>query len=575
LRRLTVGILLLIAAPAQAAPLHEVPFQPRSAAATCLRATATPGTLAIFGPISGRTSATDLLADGTRLTDRVRLGALADCAAVAVDPGGAAVLAGPVARGPETAQLRAVARDPAGTFGAPVTLGPSALVGSGVAAAVSPAGHAVVVWVQRRGDPFDDEAPTRIVAARRAPGGAFGPPVAVSGWRRGDAFGAASVAAGIDAAGTATVAALLPAGRVGYERAGVARAAPGAPFAAQLLAKRVLFPSRVALAVAADGSTLLAYDSENGVRAYQRRPADARFGAVLSSADDPRLLSFDRSPVVAVRNGGGGLVAWRSSSDATVPGVTAAVRSTAGPFGQPRIVARGVAGGGSFGEAVIIVVGGGRPAPPLDGGNADLRVALAPDGRAILAWAAGSDQSVRTARMHVATGSLGGGFGAPRQLGGPVRDVNGVAPLFLSDGRAVAAWTDNADGMFLKRSHGRLHLAVEGAPEPAELPRPGLRVRAKRTQRLLQPQGLAVRVACARACDLRAAVRSHARQSLAVTRSLRAGRSAVLHLGAFQINPSRQRRVRVVVTATAPGGRLRSTVSRHIRVVRRVPRTAR
>jgi hypothetical protein len=571
LRRLIILAFLLIAAPAQAAPLNELPFQPRPGAATCLRATATPGTLAILGPITQRTSATDLLANGTTRTDRVRLGALVDCAAVAADPGGAAVIAGGVRRGPDRARLRVVARDPGGAFGAPVALGSSAIIDASVAAAVSPSGHAVVAWTQRRGDPFGDRTPVRIVAARRAPGGTFGPPVALTAWRPTEGFGGPDVEAGIDAAGNATVAWLLPAGRFGErQRAAVARAAPGAPFSAQRLARHVDEPSRVALAVAPDGSSLLAFDGIEGVQVFERRPADARYTAVLSSRGD-RPVSFDRSPVVAVRNGGGGLVAWRTETDTAAAGVTAAVRATAGAFGRPRVVARGVEGGGSFGEAFAVVVGGDRPLPPEDVGNAALRAALAPDGRAILAWGDDSSDLTRASRMRVATGSLATGFGPPQQLGGPIRDVNGVAALLRADGRMAAAWTDNAGGGFFQRGKGRLHLAVEGAPELPEPARPGLRVRVKRTQHLLRSQGIVARASCVRACDLRAAARTRNSEPIPLVRTLRAGGTAVLHLGAFQVHVAHQRRVRIVVTATAPGGRLRSTVSRHVVVVRRIP----
>ncbi|HET8756596.1 MAG TPA: hypothetical protein VFM58_11320, partial [Solirubrobacteraceae bacterium] len=61
MRRLTVLIFLLVAAPAQAAPLNELPFveRPDGGQATCLRATGAPGALALHVP-----RGTELFNDG-------------------------------------------------------------------------------------------------------------------------------------------------------------------------------------------------------------------------------------------------------------------------------------------------------------------------------------------------------------------------------------------------------------------------------------------------------------------------------------------------------------------------------
>lgn len=177
----------------------------------------------------------------------------------------------------------------------------------------------------------------------------------------------------------------------------------------------------------------------------------------------------------------------------------------------------------------------------------------------------GNERSQGAVTTRLAAGTLGGAFGAPRRLGGPARDINGVAPLFLPDGRAAVAWTDNS-GSFIPQRHGRLHVAVEGAPEAAERAAPVLRVRAAATQRLYRSQSVALRASCAQACDLRAWITSRNGSPGAVTRTLRAGRSVSLRLGD---GARGNRRARVVVTATAPGGRLRSSVSRHVRVIQR------
>jgi hypothetical protein len=169
---------------------------------------------------------------------------------------------------------------------------------------------------------------------------------------------------------------------------------------------------------------------------------------------------------------------------------------------------------------------------------------------------------------HVAAGSLAAGFGVPQRLGGPVRDVNGLAPLFLADGRAALAWTDNTGGLLAQHA-GRLHVAVDGAPPATPAPAPELRVRAAGHQRLFTSQGLKVQVGCAAACDVRATLRSRDRGAAAITRTLRAGRAANLELAAPGLEAQRRVRVRMLVTATAPDGHRRTTISCHIVLVRR------
>src|SRR5687768_17744784 len=169
---LAVALAVLAApAPAAAAPLNELPFEQRPGIATCLRAPGA-GDLALYGR-----GGVDLRAAGdagAAPVPAVRIRRLTECAAVATAPGGAGVVAGAVRGDPP--EIRAAVRDPGGAFGAPARLGTGAVFGSSVSAAVSPAGHAVVAWAQVRGEPHPRRpARFRIVAARRAPGGAFGP----------------------------------------------------------------------------------------------------------------------------------------------------------------------------------------------------------------------------------------------------------------------------------------------------------------------------------------------------------------------------------------------------------------
>ncbi len=576
--RLAVLIVLLTAPAAQAAPLAEQAFEPlpNRAVATCLRATGTPSGLAIFGPISARSSSTDLLAAGpagTTRTARVDLGSLVDCAAVATAPGGAAVVAGAV-QSRARVEVRAVVQDPGGAFAAPVTLGDTTDDGPEVAAAVSPSGHAVVAWVQTRGAPRSGDPPFRIVAARRAPGGGFGAFQRLTPWRRGLAFAGVHVTAGIDAGGVATVAWARPSATRGRALSGeltveTASAAPGAAFVLQRLANRVLEATEVALAVAPDGWAVVAHAGSGGTRAFERAPGATRFSTAFRAE-----LAEDRAPTVAIRDGGGAVVAWRHGSELDVAGVEATARPAAGTFPDARTVAAPGNDDPNFGlsTAELSVVG-----PfPADEGNWTLRSALAPDGRALLAWGGSRAAAAGGALIpHVAAGTLAGAFGPPQALGSPVRDVNGVAPVFLPDGRAGLAWTDNvafeAFGLRLPSGTGRLHLAVEAAaaaPEPA-LPR--LRVRAHRTQRLFDGQRLKVRATCDRACDLRAVLHDGSFDRGSITRTLLGAGTARFAFPSADPDLRARRRSRVVVQATGPGGHALTGARVRVKVIRRQP----
>jgi hypothetical protein len=573
LRRLTILLFLLVAPAAHAAPLVERPFEPlpNRGPAACLRATGTPGGLALFGPLSRRSGATDLLtatAGGTTSVARVISAVTIDCAATAT-AGGAAVVAVPVVRprGSRDDEVRAVVRDAGGAFGAQAHLGDIDLTRPAVTAAVSPGGQAVVAWAQRRGSATSAKARFRIVAARRAPGGDFGPFERLTTWRGGGAFGGVQVTAAIDAAGVATVAWTRPTVQGGRVDPGAfsvesATGAPGARFTGQRIASGALNAATVALAVAPGGWALLAYGSSTGVHAFERAPGASRFSAAFSGGPAGGGPAEQHSPAVAIGDSGGGLVAWRAGIEPKTAGVAATTRAAAGAFAPPRTLAAEVDTDAQPSIAPALF----GSLPPVDPGNATLRAALATDGRALLAWTAKRPSFGGTLTPRVAAGSLGSGFGPPAHVGSPVRDVNGVAPLFLADGTAALAWTDNVGGAFpedVPGGTGRLHLATESAaalPEP-ELPR--IRIRAARTQRLRPSGPVRLSVSCDRACDLRAVVKQGGDT---VTRTL-------LHAGTVRLTPdpdpprhARRYRVRVVVRAAAPGGHATVVAATRVRV---------
>jgi hypothetical protein len=189
-------------------------------------------------------------------------------------------------------------------------------------------------------------------------------------------------------------------------------------------------------------------------------------------------------------------------------------------------------------------------------------VALAGDGRVVLAWTDGAGRApLRAETAHAAVGRLDGTFEPAQRLGATLRRTVDIAPLVLADGRAAVAWTDTASGL----RHGRLHVAVEGAPPLTPAAAPRLTLRAPRVQRLFPEQSPRVVARCAAACDLRTVVLGpHGDRSDAVARTRpQAGRSRL------SVGGVREGTAKVVVQASAPGGDVVTTRSVRIRVEHR------
>lgn len=558
MRRLTVLIFLLVAAPAQAAPLNEVPFVslPDRQNATCLRPTGAPGGLAMYAP-----RATDVL-DGTTRTARVPLGPLTACATTAT-AGEAVVVAAPVGRLDERAQVYAALRDGGAGFGTPVRLGTGDVEQAAVAAAIAPTGDAVVAWLQGSG------VRHRVVVARRRAGGAFGPVEPLTPWRRQGKFSeGGSVTAAMSADGVATIAWALP--RPDRRAApllfsvGSAHARPGDRFNHQAIEPAAQEVGGVALAVAPDGWALLAYDDTDGVHALERAPAADRFTVAFVQEPDARIFDAG-TPAVAVRDGGGGLVAWRSSDFEPRAAVIGTTRPAAGAFPAPRTVAPDATEDSDFG---VSVAAGGTGGGPADLAGGALRAALAPDGRALLTWATERNAVTRAA---LAAGTLASGFAPPATLSGPLRDVDGVAPLLLEDGRTAVAWTDNETSFGFPVGQGRLHLAVESAPPPPQPVRPRVTIAAARTQRLFDSEPVRLRVHCDRACDVRAALPHSSELFADEAHSLR--RAGTLRLAVSRLDRAKadRQRIRIRLRAGAPNGRDVVSLSRRVLIVRRPP----
>lgn len=571
MNRLTIGVLAALALPAtaSAAPLNELPFEPRAATemAGCVDATGVPGGLAALGSYSRDASDTDLRvvsASGIAHSARVTVGRLLDCAAVA-QAGRAAIVAGIAfeREGRELrSELRAVVRDPSGDYGQPQRLSDSA---AGPAVAVAPDGRGVVAWRDRAG------GRTRVVAARREPGGAFGAPEVLSSWRT-STFDEVDLEAAIGAAGNVT---LLWARERSRDRevVEVATAAPGGAFTVQRLARGAGYGSAPELSVAPDGWALVAYEAsevDDVPKVFERAPGAARFTAVALPNPLPPDERFGWSvaePVVAIRDGGGAMVAWRTGAFESQSGVDAMTRETAGTFVARRVAAP--VGRPVFGSVLERALDFLDPLaqPPVGFERATLEVALSADGRLVLAWPAPAGQRPLTGlATRAAVGRLDGTFEPARTIGAPVRDVGDIAPLFTEDGRAAVVWADNDT----RPGDGRLHVAVEGAPEPAPAAAPRVTLRAPRFQRLYASQSVRVRARCEAACDVRATVLGPRGSSgdVIMTR-LRRGAFSLRPGSVDAINPGKPRRVRVVVHATAPGGGETTERSLRVRVARR------
>ena len=562
MKRLIVLALLLVApASASAAPLNELPFtaMPDRSAAGCLEATGVKGEIALLGPYTRQRSAIDLLTvsgSGVEPRERLELGRLLECPAIAADRGGAAIAAGTALEGRFDVEARAALREPGGAFAAPLALGRSA----SPAVAVDPSGGAVVAWatVARRTG--------RIRLARRAPGAGFGPAVTISRFDVGE-FPSIELAAGMDAAGNATLlwARELPSegpGVSGSARVEVATVPPSGAPAIQRLARTSSYDVRPRLAVARGGGAFVVFEANRkGVPIVFERPAGGSFARVaLSGAPEGR--PYRTTPVVALGEDGGAVVAWRAGTFDSTSGIEAVTRAAGGSFGPVTTVApppplRYYGDGDGW---LAINPFDPRSGPPI-GDEPELEVALSDDGRVLVGWrsTAGS-LPLQTAVAHAATGRLGGTFDSPQTLGAPMRRTTDLAALFLADGRAALAWTDNA--RFTR--DGRLHVAVESAaPQPAA-PAPRLTVEAPRRQRLYASQGVRLTARCDAACDLRAAVRDRNGISNATTATL-------LKAGTIRLRPFHERagRARIVVQATAPGGDGAVERTLRIRIARR------
>jgi hypothetical protein len=342
--RIALVLALLATVPVEAARDRFVRDSPRSAVATCLRATGAPGVIGLLGPLESRMSPYDVLrvtSGGVSVAGTARLGVLDECPAVAADPTGHALVAATARERGFRGVIRAALAEPGGGFGAPIDIARTGRAQTTVAAAMSPRGDAVVAWtvVRYRGRRGLRGGRTRVIAALRPAGGTFGRPQFLTPWRRSSFGPMAKVSAGMDASGRATVAWAQPIPDRGnipsLSTVQVAAAAPGERFGpAQVLTPRVQDTERLALSEGPDGRALLAHDGQGTIQVFERAPGASEFARV-HRLRPRRGFSVWQEPDVALAPDGSALVAWSDGQEARSRDVFVASRRGTGAWTGP------------------------------------------------------------------------------------------------------------------------------------------------------------------------------------------------------------------------------------------------
>lgn len=503
-------------------------------------------------------------------------------------------------------EIMATVRDaPGQPFGAPVTVARARYEAPpDVDVAVGPSGDALIVWSET---PVLRRGPARVMAARRAPGGAWGPPEAIATTAPLDELDLMGlpVSVEVDAAGRATIAWTLPTGD-DFDDTGrieVATAARGAPFGPpERLSPGVSTESAPSLTVTPSGRALIAAPGSTGILAWDRAVAGAAFGPPQPVGDEIEAFGI----TARMRDDGAAVLAYAyQTDDGSRPreGVALSRRPAGRAFLPPDRLWSGPAVRDSGGGFIVSARGRGRLRQTRPGevrasgfaGSAFLvaraeylpesepqpRVALSADGRLALS------ATVRRARPGgdavaaplIATGTLDGPLSTAVR-GSPCRSTNGNAAFVRRDGAPSAGWTDNASMRLgelaeLATGAGRVHALRPGGAPPAAsgAAAPTVRIAGpRRPQRLYGGQALKVKVGCGAACDVRLTVVGRGGLRAAASATLRrAGRRTLSMHPQFDrpIAPRRPGRVRLRADACSPDGAGVSTAHRRLKLVRR------
>ena len=292
------------------------------------------------------------------------------------------------------------------------------------------------------------------------------------------------------------------------EHVEVATAAPGAAFAVQRLGDGVSTTRPPVLVTAPGGWALAGFDGgATGLPSvYERAPGGAFAAVRLPTVPDrPDRERFRMGVALAVREGGGAVIAWSTHA------ARRRARRRGGDARGGRRVRAGAdrrrSGHAGAGRERLRRRRPVRPAgrlrrPTGDADRPDLRAALAPDGRVVLAWTAPAGRRpLRSDVAHAATGRLDGTFdGGAAARGAAARH----------DRRRAAGARGRPRGRGLDRQRElrprpRAPRRRGGAAAVARLRRE-LTLRAPRLQRLFRSQSLRLQARCDGPCDLRAVV---------------------------------------------------------------------
>jgi hypothetical protein len=617
-----LAALATFATPAAAA----VYATPDSSITGCVRATGAPGEVTTVGRIGRLSIATDLLSFGASAGNRTadsNLGMTAACAEAATGGDVTVVAAVTGATDDFDGRIRAAVREGGSDFSAPIPLGATVPGVGEVRVAVGPSGHAAVAWTEVLPD-GSGEPITRVLVARRPPGGQFEKPVALTGRVPGVLFPTYHLLAlGIDAAGNTTAAWAQPlSGSASFESADVtiqtSTLAPGTPPpTSRRLTGRITGVDSVSLAVSPQGRALIAWSTNAGVTAVERPGAGADFGPrqeLIETVEEPDASTTKLAASTALRDDGSAAVAWYSvTNSVSLVAVEAAWRAPGGTFGGPvrvwgqrtgideedlfkpasasRANARaraaehlqpaGTSEAAGTGGPELVPAGSG-PALPADPGLPG--VLIAPDGTLVLAWTASLPADRAPADLAwTATGKVTDArLGSPRRLNGECRSANAIVPLLAGDGSPLVAWTDNATTTLatLRESPvaaGRVHVASPTAAPPAPAP-VDLELSAPRgVQSVYYDEPVAIGAKCNGPCDLRARIpgEDHSTRAAtgAVLTSAGGTRIGLTGVEGTHLAPSRRAsrtRVRVIACDPVTGARVAAkTVS--VRVAQRKP----
>lgn len=500
-----------------------------SGVAVCLRAPL-PGAATLWRAEAGLTSGVSLFAVGggaLRAAWSAPLGVTTDCPVTAAGPGGAVVVAAGRRSGARVIVVRRGA-DGAGSRAVLATPGTAPRdFAEATDMAVSQRGDVAVAWRQTRFGSRGVSA--RAWVAVQRPGARFSKPTPLGGWQRVDGLGTPVALVGFDAASSLT--AVWSGQRRGrglvFTREWPPVAPPGAvrSFAGPLAGTGV---NPFAFAVAPAGAAVLEAQGSGGVVIFERPGPGRRFRQQLVAEGE---TDWQSAPALAVRHDGALAAAWRLADGR----IRFAVRPPSG--GRFRIGTTGEPLGRRLDRTLEIVVG----SMPRDLGNLSPHIGFAGADSVVVSWVAARSLAALAypPAAWMAVGTVRGRFGRARPLGSPCRAANGTSPdsdlaqpavLFTDNLTEPLAGDIGSPDSEIPRGGGRLHRSERPTAPPVAQPI-RVRVSSAPNQRLRYAQPLLIRVACDRACDVRAVVRGrHGRVRALGTTSLSAPGKVAMRL---------------------------------------------